>query len=80
MAKIIRREWTTRGPTGRKVTHVAYGYTCMVNGQRERKMSSAWTTEAAALGALAERQQEIAAGVPDRPDRTLGELAEEYLR
>jgi integrase len=80
MARVFRREWTAAGPTGRRVRHVAYGYTLMVNGQRERKISSAWTTEAAALGALAERQQAIAAGAPDCADRTLGELAEEYLR
>ncbi len=80
MAKIIRRIWTSQGPTGKRVRHVAYGYTLMVNGKQERKVSSAWQTEEAALAELAERQKDIAAGRTDRPDRTLAELAEEYLR
>jgi integrase len=81
MAKIIRRVWTTQGPTGRKVRHVAYGYTLMVNGKQERKVSSAWGTEADALEALAARQKEVGAGCLKRPaDRTLAELAKEYIR
>jgi hypothetical protein len=78
MAKIIRRTWTTQGPTGKKVRHVAYGYTLMVNGRQERKSSSAWLTEAAALEALTARQKETGAGIIERVERTLGELAEEY--
>jgi hypothetical protein len=57
MAKIIRREWTSKGPLGKRVRHVAFGYTLAVNGTRERKVSSAWTSEEAALQALTERQQ-----------------------
>lgn len=79
MAKVIRRVWTGEGPTGKRVRHVAYGYTLMVNGKQERKVSSEWLTEANALEVLTARQKEIAAGIIDRPDRTLGELAEEYL-
>ena len=40
MAKIIKRQWTTRGPLGQRVRHVAFRYTLMVNGKRERKVSS----------------------------------------
>jgi integrase len=79
MAKIIRRTWSSTGPLGRKVKHVAYGYTLMVNGHQERKVSSAWGTEAEALEALAKRQREVGAGRLERSERTLGELAEEYL-
>jgi integrase len=80
MAKIIRRIWTTIGPTGRKVRHVAYGFTLMVNGKRERKFCSEWLTEANAVEALAARQKAIGAGLVERPvDRTLGNLADEYL-
>src|SRR5262245_23316899 len=79
MAKIIRRTWTSAGPTGRRVRHTAYGYTLMVNGRQERKCSSAWLTEAEALEALAQRQKEVGAGVLERPERTLTEIAEEYL-
>jgi hypothetical protein len=37
MAKIIRREWTSKGPLGKRVRHVAFGYTLAINGTRERK-------------------------------------------
>jgi hypothetical protein len=70
MAKIIRREWTSSGPVGRSVKHVSFGYTLTVNGKRERKVSSAWTSEEDALKALSERQQQIRGGtwtVPSRP-------------
>lgn len=80
MAKIIRRIWTSQGATGKRVRRVAYGYTLMVNGKQERKWSSAWPTEEVALAALADRQKAIAAGAVDRPDRTLGEVAEEYVQ
>jgi len=36
MAKIIKRAWTSAGPTGKRVKHVAYGYTLMVNGREVR--------------------------------------------
>ena len=55
MAKIIRRIWTSQGPTGRKVKHVAWGYTLQVNGTREKRFSSEWGSESDALAALAER-------------------------
>jgi integrase len=80
MAKIIRRVWTRRGALGERVKRVAYGYTLMVNGRHERKVSSAWATEAEAFEALARRQREIGAGVLERVDRTLGEVAREYLK
>jgi hypothetical protein len=81
MAKIIRRTWMTKGPTGKRVRHVAFGYTLMVNGARERKVSSAWCTEVDALAALAARQTAIAAGRVDRPaERTLSQVAAEYVQ
>lgn len=55
MAKIIRRTWTSPGSTGRKVRHVAYGYTLMVAGHRDRKFSSQWQTEDDALRAVVAR-------------------------
>jgi hypothetical protein len=27
MAKVIKRKWLSRGPTGRKVKRIAWGYT-----------------------------------------------------
>ena len=81
MAKIIRREWTSAGPLGKRVRHTAFGYTITVNGKRERKVSSDWTCEEDALKALSERQQQVRAGQTDRPvDVTLGQAAERYLK
>jgi hypothetical protein len=80
MAKIVRRDWTSKGPLGKRVRHVAYGYTLTVNGKRERKFSSAWTSEEAALKALTERQQDVQAGKCDRPANvTLSQAVERYL-
>ena len=69
MAKIVRRDWTSRGTLGKRVRHTAFGYMLTVNGQRERKFSSAWTSEEPALAALSERQQQIRAGQTDRSTR-----------
>lgn len=81
MAKIFRREWASKGPLGKRVRHVMYGYDLMVNGKRERKSSSAWTTEEAALKALSERQDRVRAGQTDRPaDVTLGQAVDRYLK
>ena len=81
MAKIIRREWTSKGPLGKRVRHVAFGYTLAIHGNRERKVSSAWPREEDALKALSERQQQIRAGQTDRPaDETLGHVVERYLK
>jgi hypothetical protein len=81
MAKIIRRTWPSAGPTGKRVRHVAYGYTLMVSGRQERKFSSAWLTEAEALEALAARQREIEAGELSRPqDRALSAVAADRQR
>lgn len=81
MAKIIRRDWTSKGPLGKRVRHVAFGYTLTVNGKRERKSSSAWTSEDDALKALSERQQQIRGGQTSRPaEATLGHVAERYLK
>jgi integrase len=79
MAKIIRREWTSTGPLGRRVRHTAYGYTLMVDGKRERKMSSDWQTEQPAYEALHRRLQEIQSPSSQPEDQTIGELAEKYL-
>jgi integrase len=81
MARIIRRVWAKKGPTGRRVRHVSYGYHLILpNGKRERVVSAAWGSETAALAALAARQDELAAGVIEAPaDMTLEALAERYL-
>ena len=32
MANSIQRIWTSQGPTGKRVKHVAWGYTLMIDG------------------------------------------------
>ncbi len=46
MAKVTQPIWTSRGPTGKRVRHTAWGYTLRANGKEERKFSSAGLTEA----------------------------------
>src|SRR5262245_16691191 len=76
MAQVITRVWKS-GP--RKVKRVAYGYTLTVNGCRERKYDAAWS-EDDARAALVARQEELKASAPTPPDeRTVQELAQEYL-
>jgi hypothetical protein len=36
MASVYVKRWTSRGPNGRRVKHVAWGFTLMVDGKRER--------------------------------------------
>ena len=55
MAKIIRREWTSDGPTGRLVRHVTSGYALTVNGRRERRASLGALKQTGA-GGLGERR------------------------
>jgi integrase len=79
--RIIKRVWTTKGPRGRRVRHMSYGYDLVrPDGQRERIVSAEWGSEIAALAALAARREELAAGVIEAPaDMTLAALAERYL-
>src|SRR6266540_6332966 len=81
MATIITRTWSSRGPLGRRVRHVSYGYDARINGQRERRWSADWTTETQAHEALTRRLTDAERGRIARPaDTTLGALAEAYLR
>ncbi len=81
MAKIIRREWTSAGPLGKRVRHVAFGYTLTVNGKRERKVCSDWHRDTDALAALTARLQAIQSGeLTQRPEISLEALADRYLQ
>jgi hypothetical protein len=81
MAKIIRREWTSTGPLGKRVRHVTFGYTLAIHGKRERKVSSAWISEEDVLKALSERLQAIQSGeVTPRTEVSLAELTARYLK
>ena len=78
MATVQRRTWLSRGPTGHKVSKVAWGYTVQVNGKQERKFSAGWTKDTArdALAArILERDTPPAPATP----KTLGEVAQDYL-
>lgn len=58
-----------------------HGYDLRMNGQRERRWSAAWAAETDALEALTHRLKDIEARQGTPPERkTLGEVAEEYLR
>jgi integrase len=78
MASVIKRTWTSRGPTGHRVKKVAWGYTAQINGKQERKFSADWTKDQAG-DALAARilERDTAAAPP--PPKTFGQLAEDYL-
>src|SRR5436853_58691 len=54
MPTIIKRQWTSRGPTGHRVKRVAYGYSLVVGGKQERRYDMAWSRQDAqeALAAL----------------------------
>jgi integrase len=81
MAKIITRVWTSRGPTGKKIRHVSYGYDVRIDGRRERTVSTEWTTEAQAHEALTNRLKDAEHGKVSKPaDATLGALVETYLQ
>jgi hypothetical protein len=66
---------------GKRVKHVAFGYTITVNGKRERKISSDWRTETDALAALNHRMQAIQSGdIAQRPEISLDALTTRYLK
>ena len=84
MARIIKRTWTSRGPTGHKVKRVSYGFTVQLNGKQERRFSATWTDRAAAedglkayLAKRAATQAEPSAPAP--PLTTFAEAVERYL-
>ena len=77
--RIIRRTWKSRGPLGRTVKRVAWGYSVWVDGLRERRWDSSWAREDAeqALAArvlnVEQRAAKVAGGL------TLAEAGERYL-
>jgi len=51
MAAVVKRTWWSRGPTGRRVRRIAWGYTLQVNGQQERRYDTAWSRQGCGGGA-----------------------------
>jgi integrase len=81
MASVYIKEWSSRGPNGRRVRHAAWGYTLTAGEKQERKFSSEWATREQAWEALNARLKAIEAGqLTPREPRTLGQVAEEYLQ
>src|SRR5512136_2694066 len=78
MAKVQKRTWLGRGPTGQRVKKIAWGYTLQVNGTQVRKFSAAWSKEAAQNELAAQLLQRDAPPAPAVP-KTLGQVATEYL-
>jgi integrase len=75
---VIKRVWTSRGPTGHRVKKVAYGYTVVVNGRRERVYNGAWTKDDA-RDALAARVLERDAPAASRVPKLFAQVVVEYL-
>jgi integrase len=79
MASITRRVWFGRGPTGRKIKKVAFGFSVMEGRERIRKYDAGWSREDAEK-ALAAYQLGIKpiAGF-DGPSLRFGEAVLRYL-
>lgn len=81
MAKLIKRTWTSRGPTGRRVKRIAWGYTLQVDSKQVRRFDSAWLTRADAEKALSAHvlgleEEKAKAAAP----MTFSEAIEQYLK
>jgi hypothetical protein len=77
MAKVQKRTWLSRGPSGRRVRKVSWGYTLQVNGKQERQFSADWTEEDA-RAELAKRI--LAKDTPKTRPTTLAQAADRYLQ
>jgi hypothetical protein len=77
MAKVQKRTWLARGPSGRRVRKVSWGYTLQANGKQERQFSADWTEEDA-RAELAKRI--LAKDTPKARPTTLAQAADRYLQ
>jgi integrase len=78
MAKLIKRTWTSRGPTGHRVRKLAHGYTVQVNGKQVRRVG--WATREEAEKALAASLLQTEPQSKGRASGlTLAQAAERYL-
>jgi hypothetical protein len=78
--KVTRRTWTGRGPTGRKVKHVAYGFTIKENGKRVRKYDASWSKEDAEKALAPISSASSSAATWDRVDLSRGVLRLEITK
>ena len=88
MARIRRRWWLSRGPTGHRVRRVSYEFTVTVDGRRVRRANAAWQSRedaerglAAYLLGVEEEAQKAQAAREASATRgmTLGEAVERLL-
>ncbi len=81
MAKVQKRTWLGRGPTGHKVKKVAYGYTLQVKGKQERKSFAAWSKEDAQQALAARLLERDAPPAPpvSAEGMTFEQAAQRYL-
>jgi integrase len=75
VGKIIRRAWSRRGPTGRKVRVVSYGFTVQLDGKQVKRFNAGWDEETA-RHELAKFQ--IDREKPKAKPVTFGDAAERY--
>jgi len=47
VGKVIRRAWSRRGPTGRKVKVVSYGFTVQIDSKQVKRFNAEWTEDIA---------------------------------
>jgi integrase len=75
VGKIVRRAWSRRGPTGRKVKTVSYGFTVQIDGKQVKRFNAEWTEDIARdelSKFVLERER------PKAKPITLGEAAARY--
>jgi hypothetical protein len=75
VGKVIRRVWSRRGPTGRKVRVVAHGFTVQIDGKHVKRCDAAWMEDQAReelLNFQRERDK------PKTKPITLGDAAARY--
>jgi len=75
VGKIIRRAWSRRGPTGRRVKVVSYGFTVQIDGQQVKRFNAEWTEDQAKDELL---KFQLDREKPKAKPITLGDAAERY--
>ena len=78
---VYAREWVGRGPSGRKITKTAFGFTIVKDGRRIRRHDASWTREDAARALLAAEAgiEPQDTKVASEPGMTLGAAVARFL-
>jgi len=75
VGKVIRRAWSRRGPTGRKVKVVSYGFTVQLDGKQVKRFNAEWTEDQAKDELL---KFQVDREKPKAKPITFGDAAERY--